>query len=161
MMKDVQGFEDEYSITDDGYIFSKKKNKILSSYSHKNWYVNIRLCKNGVQYPFKVHRLVAISFLPNPLNLKDVNHKNGIKHDNRVENLEWCSRSENIKHSYRTLNRTITKGISHPKSKLLIDTSSGIFYDCLREAAIAKNLERNKLKCALRRRSKYNDLSYA
>lgn len=59
------------------------------------------------------HRLVAEHFIPNPKKLSDVNHKNGIKSDNRVENLEWMSHSDNIRHSYTALGRTTPKGEAH------------------------------------------------
>jgi hypothetical protein len=56
---------------------------------------------NGVRKKYYVHRVVALLYIPNPKNLKEVNHKNGIKSDNRVENLEWCTRKENVQHAYK------------------------------------------------------------
>lgn len=61
---------------------------------------------------FKVHRLVALYFIDNPKNLKEVNHKDRNKENNNVFNLEWCTHSDNIKHSYKT--RTTLKGINSP-----------------------------------------------
>lgn len=57
---------------------------------------------NGKYDTIKVHRIIAQTFIPNPENKQQINHKNGVKHDNRVENLEWATHSENIKHSYAT-----------------------------------------------------------
>lgn len=60
-----------------------------------------------------LHRLVALAFIPNPLNLRDVNHKNGIKTDNKVENLEWLSHSDNMKHSIHVLGAKRISGKEH------------------------------------------------
>lgn len=144
-MKDVRGFENEYAVTDDGRVFSKINNKFLNPKGSEGWYVNIRLCKDGVQRPFKVHRLIADAFLPNPYELRDVNHINGIKYDNRVSNLEWISRADNIKHAFRILKRKKSQGDTHPKSKLVLDLQTGIYYSCSREAAIAKCISKNNL----------------
>jgi len=72
----------------------------------------------------KIHRLVLQAFLPNPENRPQVNHINRIKSDNRLENLEWCSASENIIHSFKTGSRKISdlSGINHPQSILNNDS---------------------------------------
>lgn len=76
--------------------------RTLKQYNDKDGYLIISLYKNKKQYNKKVHRLVAQSFIPNPDNKSCVNHINGRKDDNRVENLEWCTHKENTYHAFRT-----------------------------------------------------------
>lgn len=76
------------------------KGKILKQHITRG-YMAVGLCKNGKMQNIQVHRLVAKTFIPNLNNKPQVNHIDGNKHNNKVENLEWCSSSENVKHSYR------------------------------------------------------------
>lgn len=98
----IEGFED-YEIYENGNIRSLKSNKILKPrLDSKGNYLILGLYKDGKQYTKYVHRLVAENFIPNPQNKMEVNHINGNKTDNRVENLEWATRSENVKHAIIT-----------------------------------------------------------
>lgn len=69
-------------------------------------YLYVNLCKNNQVKYLSIHRLVAIAFILNPQNKAEVNHKDGNKKNNSVSNLEWTTRSENLKHRYRTLGQT-------------------------------------------------------
>lgn len=82
-----------------------KKGKILSQEKQNGGYLVVSICVNNRRKVCTVHRLVASAFIENPNGHEEVNHRDGDKTNNRVENLEWLSRSENLKHSYRTLKR--------------------------------------------------------
>lgn len=104
MEKRIKDFED-YAITDDGKVISYKyKNpRVMKTWLQKSGYENIKLSKQNITTHKLIHRLVAEAFIPNPLNLLEVNHKNKNRSDNRVENLEWCNRLDNLYDSYETM----------------------------------------------------------
>ena len=106
MEKEIKDFPG-YTITDDGKVISYKfkEPKIMKTWLQQSGYENIKLCKENQTYHFLIHRLVAEAFIPNPNNLPEVNHKNKIRNDNRVENLEWCNRRDNLYDSYSTMSQ--------------------------------------------------------
>jgi DNA-binding CsgD family transcriptional regulator len=96
----VVGFEN-YLVDPTGRVFSLDSNILLKPIKQTTGYFSVNLYKNRKVNPKTIHRLVAINFIPNPENKKQVNHINGIKTDNRLCNLEWNTPKENIKHSRR------------------------------------------------------------
>lgn len=134
--KTIEGFP-LYKISSKGRVKSYhtyEDGKILKGGYDKDGYHLVLLYENKKRYTKKVHRLVAEAFIGNTEGLQ-VNHKNGIKSDNRVENLELVTCSENHKHAYRELNREskFTKG-KRPVAKIDLKTGEIIkVYDSLKE----------------------------
>lgn len=127
---DIQGYEGKYQVSNLGNVRSTDryykqanfksgicehlyKGKILKPFYTKWGYKRIGLSKDGKVKYYCIHKLVAEAFLPNPENKRQVNHINGIKDDNRLENLEWCTQRENNIHAYKTGLNKGTKGISY------------------------------------------------
>jgi hypothetical protein len=136
-MKKLEGYYNNYSVSAEGDIFSK--NGKLKPQKNNNGYYRVVLCKNGVTSRFYLHRLIAVTFIPNPENKPCVNHINGIKTDNRVENLEWVNHSENNKHAFdlglKQQSELSTQRTKQANSKKVIDNNSGKIYNSAKEAS--------------------------
>lgn len=87
-------FDNQYGITEDGKMWSCRRNKFLKPGKDKDGYLYYVISIKGVRKTIKAHRLVAETYIPNPENKPTVNHINGIRDDNRVENLEWATYRE-------------------------------------------------------------------
>lgn len=100
--KDVKGYEGLYQISNYGRVKNKKTDYILKPALGSWGYEFVQLCDKGRETSKCIHRMVAESFLDNPDNLPQVNHIDGNKRNNHIDNLEWVSCSQNIKHAFNT-----------------------------------------------------------
>ena len=160
-MKAIPGYP-HYSVTEDGRVWSELKQIFLKEVSNGNGYKKVNLCDKITKKPYLIHRIVALTYLDNIDNKPCVNHKNGIKSDNRVENLEWCTYSENNKHAFRTglkwhseLQRSrVSKNAEKYCCKIVLDTATGIFYNSVVEASKYYNINISSIYSILNGRQK-------
>ena len=156
--KDIPGYEGYYQASDNGRIRSMdrivkarpdreyfQQGRILQTAPVKNGYLKVALSVDSVKKYFKVHQLIAKTFLPNPNQC--INHKDGNKENNHVSNLEWCTHSENLKHSYLIcgrvgpwLGKEQKRGKDSPNSKPVICLTTNERFYSIKEAAEKYNV---------------------
>lgn len=112
--KPIKGYD--YEVSNTGQIRNVRTGRILKQRLNNRGYCQVCLCKDGVQKMFTVHRLVAKAFIPNPKNLPEVNHKDECKTNNRLDNLEWCTRKYNA--NYGTITERVAKALSRAVEQL-------------------------------------------
>jgi hypothetical protein len=163
-MKVIPGYPD-YAVTEDGRVFSIKRNKwCKNTLMTVGYYATTLRDANNNKKTMLLHRIVAMTFIHNTENKPCVNHLNGIKTDNRVRNLEWSTYAENNKHAHKTglnyisqSNKIEASRTAKEKfSKIVLDTQTGIFYNSAREAAKAYNINSNTLHTKLNGNAKNN-----
>lgn len=139
VFKEIEEFPGYY-VSNKGIVYSTKSGEMkpLAPGNIGQGYLGVLLCKNSKRYNKSIHRLVAEAFIPNPDNLETVNHRDEDKTNNKVDNLEWCSRGHNTRYS---------------KCKPIIDLTTGIIYLGTRDADRALNSPEGSIKGRLRDRN--------
>lgn len=129
MEKVINGFED-YIINDSGInersVWSKKRNQWVKPRPMPNGYVHMCFSKEGKHYHKYLHRLIAEAFIPNPENKPEIDHINGVRNDNRVENLRWATKTENMNNPL-TIRKLQIKPIAEETKAKIAESLMGRF----------------------------------
>ena len=150
MWTPVNGFEGLYEIDRQGTIRSLQKrnfNNQIATRTDRAGYRTTRLCNQGKTYVKFIHRLIAEHYIPNQENKKYVNHLNGDKLDNKIENLQWVTHAENIIHAYKN-------GLIKKICKSVINICTGQIFSGPKEAAIKMGINPKTLMNYLNGRNK-------
>lgn len=140
--KEIPEYRGYYEASDKGRIKSTRNNKILAQTVQNNGYMMVSLSVGGVHKMRTVHRLIAGAFLENPNNYRDVNHIDGNKTNNNLQNLEWVTHSENIKHAYSVA--------GHPRrTAAVVCIDTGKEYESIKQAAEITGINKASISHAI------------
>lgn len=160
--KDISGYEGLYQASNLGRIKALEKWREFGAWTKKNTriypekimklsitrggYNIVQFCKDGACKWFAVHIIIASTFIANPENKKEVNHKDGIKTNNPESNLEWSTRRENIDHAIKNGLMNSPTGSRNSKSKKVLNQETGHIYASINEAAIQSGISIRSLR---------------
>ena len=145
----IDGIETQYQINENGEIYNTKANNFLKGHIENTGYVSVNLNINGIKKNYSLHRLMADIFLDNPNNLPIVNHIDGDKTNNKLENLEWVSQSQNRYHAIQTGISNLAIG-KREKINCIIDNNWRQYKDTNYYVSIDGKVWNKKTKCLLK-----------
>ena len=169
--KDIKGYEGHYQVSNMGRVKSLKRTILKSNgrydtkperilkiqYNERNNIYEVHLKLNRKRKCHKIHRLVADTFIPNPENKPEVNHIDGRRENNKVENLEWATTSENLHHAYNKLERTVVRsGSRKRKCKSISKEGNEQIYKSIAEASRLTGISETQIRRILNKECKNN-----
>lgn len=140
-MRDIKNFEGKYAITEDGRVWSYRSKKYLKPLVDKDGYLFVHLWDKG-SHTYKIHRLVADAYIPNPTNLPQVNHKDEDKTNNSVSNLEWCNHTYNMRYGTRAERQSATLRSKATGRAVYCVELNKVFHS-IKEGALSINVNRS------------------
>lgn len=142
--KVVPGYE-EYEASNTGKLRNSKTKKIINGTKGSSGYIRVALRKKYKQTSIAIHRLIALAYIPNPLNKAQVDHIDNVKYHNNIENLRWVTQGENVKSNweYRRLNNI------KPQKRKVICVETNKIYNSYRSAAKDYNIHKKRVYDAL------------
>lgn len=153
--KDVKGYEGLYQVSSHGRlkrVFRNKKEHFLTGKRDKDGYTQVILSRNQKKKHFRLHRLVAEAFKPNPDSKPEVNHKDRNKQNNNASNLEWVTGSENVQHSFQTGRNVRKKPILQLTKNMELVAS----WDSIADASRETGIKHSNISACCNKRKWYN-----
>lgn len=140
MWKDIEGF-DNYEVSTEGEVRNKKYNRLLTPSPGAGGYLRVNLRKDKKSYPYYIHRLVALAFLEGE---GEVNHIDGNRTNNKVENLEWTTHQQNVQHAFTVLHRTPSRG--EKGVRVVYTDGTEKIFNSTTECALYYNIDRGTIR---------------
>lgn len=157
--KDIEGFDGQYQVSNTGRVAScKQQTKRIVTECIRLGYRKVHLSKGKKFLLYSVHRLMAQAFIPNPQNKPQINHINGIKSDNTLSNLEWCTNKENSIHAFRL-------GLRKPNGSkrvvmLMEDWTPIDVFDSMRKAARETGVPQQQISRCCKKKYPYRGIRW-